>query len=77
MPRLTPVSWKVLDCIFRKAGFKFERQQGSHRSYTKNGISRPIVIPKYDELDVRIIKSNMRTAGISREQYFELLKQCK
>jgi|APSaa5957512622_1039677.scaffolds.fasta_scaffold19965_5 hypothetical protein len=26
-----------------------------------------------DEVDVDIIKSNMRTVGMSREEYFELL----
>ena len=77
MPRLTPVKWKVLECIFLKDGFTFERQEGSHRSYIKKTILRPIIIPTYSEVDIDIIKSNMRTAGMSREQYFELLKQCK
>ncbi len=40
----------------------------------KPGVARPIVIPKYDRVDVDIIKSNLRTAQISREEYFELLK---
>jgi len=42
---------------------------------SKPGVNRPIVIPKYDEVDVDIIKSNLRTAQISREKYFELLKK--
>jgi len=42
----------------------------------KSGILRPIVIPTYDEIDVEIIKSNMRTAGMSRARYFALLEQC-
>ncbi len=27
------------------------------------------------EIDVEIIKNNMRTAGMTREEYFDLLKQ--
>ncbi|MCX5886712.1 MAG: type II toxin-antitoxin system HicA family toxin [Proteobacteria bacterium] len=77
MPRITPVSWKVLECIFLKDGFHFERQIGDHRSYVKPGIHRPVVIPTYKEVDKDIILSNMRTAGMSRSRYFELLKQCK
>jgi len=77
MPRLTPIKWKVLECIFLKDGFVFERQDGSHRSYSKKGVLRPIVIPTYNEIDVEIIKSNMRTAGMSREKYFKLLEKCK
>jgi len=44
--------------------------------FAKLDCVRPVVIPTYREIDVEIIKSNMRTAGISRERYFELLDQC-
>ena len=77
MPRITPVHWKVLECIFEKDDFVFERQQGDHRCYVKKGILRPIVIPTYREVDQDIIHSNMRTAKMSRKRYFELLKECK
>ncbi|NLD36254.1 MAG: addiction module toxin, HicA family [Desulfatiglans sp.] len=66
MSRITPVKWKTLECIFLKDGFLFERQEGDHRSYSKKNVLRPIVIPSYNEIDVDIIKSNMRTAGMTR-----------
>ncbi len=77
MPRITPVNWKVLECIFLADGFVFERQEGSHRTYKKEGILRPVVIPTHKEVDTEIIKSNMRTANMPRERYFELLALCK
>ena len=77
MPRLTPVKWKILECVFMKDGFVFERQEGSHRSYVKEGVLRPVIIPTYPEVDVNIIRGNMRTAGMTRERYFQLLEQCK
>lgn len=55
----------------------FERQEGDHRSYSKVGIPRPVVIPTYKEIDLDIIKSNMRTAQMDRKRYFELLRVCK
>ncbi|MEJ5311326.1 MAG: type II toxin-antitoxin system HicA family toxin [Anaerolineae bacterium] len=73
MPKLTPVHWRKLEKVFLATGFRFARQQGSHRSYVKDGIARPVVIPTYDEVPVSIIRNNLRTAGISREMYFELL----
>jgi len=76
MPRITPINWKKLECIFLKAGFKFARQVGDHRSYTKKGIHRPIVIPTYNTIDTHIIQSNMRTAKMSRTDYFNYLSQC-
>ena len=41
--------------------------------FTKPGVLRPVVIPKYAAVPVFIIKNNIRTAGISRERYFKLL----
>jgi predicted RNA binding protein YcfA (HicA-like mRNA interferase family) len=75
MPKITPVNWKVLEKIFLACGFKFARQEGSHRSYVKPGIRRPLVIPTYDEVPVSIIRNNLKTAGISREEYFRLLER--
>jgi len=35
---------------------------------------RAVVIPKYKEVSVSIIKSNMKTVGMSVEDYLELAK---
>ncbi len=70
MPRLTPVKWKVLEFIFLKDGFVFERQEGSHRSYVKEGVLRPVIIPTYPEVDVHIIRGKMRTASMTRKDTF-------
>ncbi|MBW4496433.1 MAG: type II toxin-antitoxin system HicA family toxin [Oscillatoria princeps RMCB-10] len=75
MPKIRPISWLQLEKVFLAAGFEFARQEGSHRAYKKAGISRPIVIPTYDEVPVSIIRTNLKTAGISRDEYFQLLQQ--
>ncbi len=77
MPRITPIRWRTLECIFIKDGFVFERQEGSHRSYSKKGVKRPIIIPTYKEVQLKEIQSNMRTASMSRDKYFAYLKECK
>ena len=41
--------------------------------FTKPGVLRPVVISKYSAVPVFIVKNNLRTAGISRERYLELL----
>jgi hypothetical protein len=45
--------------------------------YTKRGVLRPIVIPKYKNIPVFIIKNNLRSSGMSRDRYFELLRECQ
>ena len=77
MPKFTPVDWKTLECIFLAAGFQFVRQEGSHRSYVKAGVLRPVVIPTYRDIPVFIIRNNLKTAGIARDEYFRLLEQCR
>ena len=43
--------------------------------FTKAGIKRPIVVPRYNPVPVFIIRNVLRTAQISRERYFELLER--
>jgi predicted RNA binding protein YcfA (HicA-like mRNA interferase family) len=75
MPRFTPVDWRTLERVFLASGFRFARQEGSHRSYVRQGVARPVVIPTYTEVPVFIIRNNLKTAGISRDEYFQLLEQ--
>ncbi len=77
MPKFAPVHWKTLERIFLQAGFRFIRQEGSHRSYTLEEVVRPVVIPAYREVPVFIIRNNLKTAGISRDEYFRLLDECR
>jgi predicted RNA binding protein YcfA (HicA-like mRNA interferase family) len=64
MPRIVPIHWRELERVFLAAGFQFARQESSHRSYTRPGLLRPIVIPTYANVPVSIIRNNLRTAGI-------------
>lgn len=73
MPKLNPISYKRLRLVFEADGFRMAREEGDHMVFTKLGVIRPVVIPKYAAVPVFIIKNNLRTAGISRERYFELL----
>lgn len=75
MPRIFPTNWKTQLKIFELFGCKYKRKEGSHHVLTYPGAKRAVVIPEYDEIDVEIIKNNMRTVNMSREEYFELLKK--
>ena len=73
MPRIYPTDWKTQMKIFELYGCRYKRKEGSHHILICHGAKRAIVIPEYDEIDVEIIKSNMRTVSMSREDYFDLL----
>ncbi|MCU1339237.1 MAG: type toxin-antitoxin system HicA family toxin, partial [Bryobacterales bacterium] len=51
----------------------FVRQEGDHMIFSKPGVIRPVVIPKYSSVPVFVIKNNLRSAGMSRDRYLELL----
>ena len=74
MPALRPVHFQRLIRVFERDGFRFDRQEGDHRVYVKAGVRRPIVIPMYHAVPLFIIKNLLRTSGMSRERYFELLQ---
>jgi len=78
MPRLTPIHYEKLIRVFELDGFQVARKRGDHIMMTKAGIKRPVVIktsPK--EAPVTHIKTNLTSAEISRDKYFELLAQVK
>lgn len=75
MARITPVHWRKLLKIFQLEGCVLVGQTGDHLELKKESAKRRIVIPKYRDIPVFIIENDLKTAGISRKRYFELLKQ--
>lgn len=75
MPRLTPVHYRKLAKVFERKGFAYTRTHGDHLVYQKKEIIRPIIIPMYKEIPEFIILKNLKTAGITRNEYLKLLKE--
>lgn len=75
MARITPTDWKTQLKIFEIFGCQYKREQDSHHVLAYPGAKRAVVIPEYDEIDVDIIKNNMRTVNMTRGKYFELLEK--
>ena len=75
MPRIIPVDWKTLVRVFELYGCEYKRKKGSHHIPICPGAKRAVVIPEYNEIDVEIIRNNMKTVDMTREEYFDLLKQ--
>ena len=76
MSKIIPIHYELLIRIFEKEGFIVSRTKGDHIIMTKPGVLRPVVIKSSPrKVPVTHIKTNLTTAGISREKYFELLEQ--
>lgn len=74
--KIIPLHYETLIKIFELDGFVVKRKRGDHIIMTKAGIKRPLVIktsPRF--APVTHIRTNMTTAGMTRERFFELLEK--
>jgi predicted RNA binding protein YcfA (HicA-like mRNA interferase family) len=72
--KLTPVRYTTLIKVFELHGFEVKRHRGDHIIMVKPGAKRPIVIKTSPRrVPITHIRTNMTTANMSRERYFELL----
>ncbi len=74
MNRIIPTSWREQVRIFEKYGCVFQRQKGSHMIFRHPNANRAVVIPKHRKVAISIIRSNMKTVGMSVEEYLELTR---
>ena len=75
MPNITPLDWKEFEKFLLYIGCEFKKQKGDHRVYTRSDLKRPVILPMYKSLPVFIIRNNLRTVGISHNEYLEILKK--
>jgi len=72
--KIVPIHYTELIKVFEHDGFIVRRMKGDHVVMTKEGVKRPLVIKTSPRLvPVTHIRTNMTTAGMTRERYFELL----
>ena len=73
--KIKPTHYQVQVKIFEMAGCVYARTKGDHFIYQYPGAIRPVVIPKYKEVPVFVIKNNMRVIGMSRVEYLQFLER--
>ncbi len=73
--QIRPTHYQVQIKIFEKFGCLYSRTKGDHMIYHYPGTIRPIIIPKYKEVPTFVIRNNMRTIGMTRNEYFALLEE--
>ena len=75
MVALKPISWKRFDKFVRYAGCHLERKRGDHRVYQRSDLKRPVIFPEDEEIPVFIIRNNLRTLGMSHNEYLAILEK--
>ena len=74
MPGIRPVSRRTFERFLLAMGCSFERQKGSHRIFSKPGLTRPVVVSARGMLTPSLIASNLRTLGAGTEEYLRILE---
>ena len=73
--RIKPTTYQIQVRIFEEAGCVYVRTQGDHLVYHYPGARRPVVIPKYKEVPVFVIRNNMKVIGMSADEYIAILNR--
>ncbi|PKL54037.1 MAG: type II toxin-antitoxin system HicA family toxin [Candidatus Methanoperedenaceae archaeon HGW-Methanoperedenaceae-1] len=74
MMKIKPTDWKTQVKLFEKYGCILVRQKGDHMIFHHKNAKRAVVIPKYDEIPVTVILNNMKTVGMTREEYLSIME---
>jgi predicted RNA binding protein YcfA (HicA-like mRNA interferase family) len=75
MPELPVVSGREARRAFEKAGWIYKRRGSTrHMILTKPGVWVTLSIPDHKELDPGLLRSLIRDAGLTVQEFTELLK---
>ena len=73
MAQLPVISGQQARRAFERAGWVFDRQRSSHMILIKSGVPANLSVPDHRELDRGTLRTLIRAAGITVEQFVELL----
>ena len=71
------VTWQELRDVCKLAGCVESRVKGDHLVMTKAGIARPVIIKMDRDLGEDVVRSNIRTLGLSRQEFEGLLAKIR
>lgn len=75
MTKLSPIKRRKFEAFLRLVGCRLKRMKGDHLVYSRRGLKRPVIITTDSEVPLFIIRNNLRTLGISVEEYLALIEQ--
>lgn len=74
MPPLPVISGSAAVRVFERAGWRRERQSGSHIILTKPGFAVNLSVPDHRAVKRGTLRTLIRRAGLTVDQFVELLR---
>ncbi|MEX0616746.1 MAG: type II toxin-antitoxin system HicA family toxin [Candidatus Woykebacteria bacterium] len=75
MPSLAPISRKKFEKFLIFIGCHHKRTKGDHLIYDRVDLKRPVVFTADREVPTMIIRTNLKTLGMTVEDYLIILNK--
>ena len=73
MPRLPVLSGRDVVRAFERAGWRFDRQRGSHAVLVKQGHIASLSIPQHREVAPGTLRALIRASGMTVDEFVALV----
>ncbi len=74
MPAIRPIHYSKFERFLKEVGCHLVRQSGDHRVWDRPDLIRPVIVRTKKDLPIMEIKSNLRTLGISNQEYLNIIR---
>lgn len=76
--KLSNVSIADFKEFLKKSGCQYQSTESGHEKWSRDDLLRPVIFQTHiDPIPEFIIKSNLRTLNISRQEFFNILFEVK
>ena len=75
MAALRPIHYSKFEKFLKEIGCHLIRQSGDHRVWDRSDLIRPVVVRTKKDLPIMEIKSNLRTLGMSTQDYLSMIEK--
>jgi len=75
MKNLSNITIVEFRTVLQKLGLTLVRHKGGHEVWSKKGMTKPVIIQSHiSPIPEFIIKNNLRTLGIDKQEFLKLLE---
>jgi len=71
MTHLSPIKRLLFEKYLKSKGCIYKRTSGDHVIYSRGDLKRPVVFPADSEVQIMVIRTNLKTLGETLEQFYK------
>lgn len=75
MNSIKPIPYQKFEKFLKEIGCLLVSKEGDHRKWDRSDLIRPVIVRALKDLPAFEIKSNLRTLGMTNQQYFDVMSR--